>query len=155
MQEALRSGDELVITRLDRAGRSLKHLLEISEELTQKGVTLKVLDQAIDTSTSAGQFALHIIEAMAQFERADKRENQECHGWACARPEWRQAESSFPEGSAACPGSLRRRPGDRDLYDADQVTVKRIAAVVGVSQATLYRSLNTRTEPAANQPEPP
>ncbi|KRF03231.1 hypothetical protein ASH00_15715 [Arthrobacter sp. Soil782] len=42
-RKALRTGDTLVITRLDRAGRSLKHLIEISEELTLKGVTLKVL----------------------------------------------------------------------------------------------------------------
>jgi DNA invertase Pin-like site-specific DNA recombinase len=136
-RKALRTGDELVITRLDRAGRSLKHLLEINEELTAKGVTLKVLDQAIDTSTSSGLLAMHLIGAVAQFERAliSERTKSAMAGRARGRNGGRP--------KALTPKALNRA---QELYDAGQMTVKEIAAAVGVSQATLYRSLMTKSK---------
>lgn len=134
-RKALRNGDELVITRLDRAGRSLKHLLEINEELTKKGVTLKVLDQAIDTSTSQGLLAMHLLGAVAQFERALISERTKSAMSARARGR----NGGRPK--ALSPKALKRT---QELYDAGGMTVKEIAAAVGVSQATLYRSLATK-----------
>jgi DNA invertase Pin-like site-specific DNA recombinase len=142
-RKALRDGDELVITRLDRAGRSLKHLLDINEELTAKGVTLRVLDQAIDTSTSSGLLAMHLIGAVAQFERAliSERTKSAMAGRARGRNGGRP--------KALSPKSLNRA---QELYDAGQMTVKEVAAAVGVSEATLYRSLITKSKTKRSTP---
>lgn len=134
-RKALRAGDELVITRLDRAGRSLKHLLEINEELTKKGVTLIVLSDGIDTSTSSGRLQMQLLGAVAEFERALISERTKIA--MAGRPRGRNGGRP----KALSPKALRRA---QDLYDADGMTVKEIAAAVGVSQATLYRSLTTK-----------
>lgn len=62
-------GDTLVVWRLDRMGRSLKHLIEINELLTQRGAFLESLTEKIDTSTPTGEFVFHILGAVAQLER--------------------------------------------------------------------------------------
>jgi DNA invertase Pin-like site-specific DNA recombinase len=68
---ACREGDLLVVWKLDRLGRNTKHLLEIVEDLTQRGVGLKTLTgYAIDTSTPHGKLALHMFAALAEYERA-------------------------------------------------------------------------------------
>jgi DNA invertase Pin-like site-specific DNA recombinase len=67
---ACRRGDQLVVTKLDRLGRSLEHLIDLSAELQQRGVDLVVLDQDIDTSTTVGRMFFHIIGAIAGFEHA-------------------------------------------------------------------------------------
>ncbi len=136
-RKALRKDDVLVITRLDRAGRSLKHLLEINEELTTKGVTLKVLDLAVDTSTSSGLFAMHLAGAFAQFERAliSERTKSAMVGRARGRNGGRP--------KALSPKALDRA---QTLYDAGQMTIKEVAAAVGVSEATIYRSITTKTK---------
>ncbi|KRF05589.1 hypothetical protein ASH00_08975 [Arthrobacter sp. Soil782] len=93
------------------------------------------LDQAIDTSTSAGKFALQIIGATAEFERAmiSERTKSAMAGRARGRNGGRPKALSPKAQSRA-----------QDLYDAGHMTVKEIAAAVGVSQATLYRELNTK-----------
>jgi DNA invertase Pin-like site-specific DNA recombinase len=67
---ANRSGDQLVITKLDRLGRSLEHLIELSKLLQTRGVDLVVLDQGIDTSTAVGRMFFQILGAIAEFEHA-------------------------------------------------------------------------------------
>jgi DNA invertase Pin-like site-specific DNA recombinase len=69
---ALREGDILFIWKLDRLGRSLKHLVNTVDELTDRGVGLKVLSGAgaqIDTTTSSGRLVFGIFAALAEFER--------------------------------------------------------------------------------------
>src|ERR1035438_8872201 len=65
----LREGDTLVITRLDRLGRSLPHLLEVSADLRERNVDLIVLQQQIDTSTAAGRMFVAVLGAVGEFER--------------------------------------------------------------------------------------
>jgi DNA invertase Pin-like site-specific DNA recombinase len=65
----MRKGDTLVVWRLDRLGRSLKHLIEIVTELQEKGIGLKSLTEQIDTGTSGGKLIFHIFGALAEFER--------------------------------------------------------------------------------------
>jgi len=65
-----RAGDQLVITKLDRRGRSLDHLIDLSADLQARGVDLVVLDQGIDTSTAVGRMFFQILGAIAEFEHA-------------------------------------------------------------------------------------
>ncbi|BDB42167.1 MULTISPECIES: recombinase family protein [Mycobacterium] len=67
---ANRTGDQLVITKLDRLGRSLAHLIELSATLQARGVDLVVLDQGIDTTTALRRMFFHILGAIAEFEHA-------------------------------------------------------------------------------------
>src|SRR4030095_11366801 len=65
----LREGDTLVVWRLDRLGRHLKHLIETVTALKQQGVAFKSITENIDTSTATGQLVFHIFGALAEFER--------------------------------------------------------------------------------------
>ncbi len=67
---ANRAGDQLVVTKLDRLGRSLEHLIELSRQLQEREVDLVVLNQGIDTSTAIGRLFFQIIGAIAEFEQA-------------------------------------------------------------------------------------
>src|SRR5690348_8175873 len=65
----LRAGDVLVVWRLDRLGRSLKHLIETVNELHEQGVGFKSLTENIDTTTPTGKLVFHFFGALAEFER--------------------------------------------------------------------------------------
>ena len=65
----LREGDTLVVTKLDRLGRSLKKLLELVEEFKERGIHFQSLDDGIDTSTSVGNFFFQVIGAFSELER--------------------------------------------------------------------------------------
>ena len=65
-----RTGDQLVVTKLDRLGRSLEHLIGLSRNVQGRGVDLVVLDQGIDTSTAVGRMFFQILGAIAEFEQA-------------------------------------------------------------------------------------
>lgn len=72
--DSLRAGDTLVVWRLDRLGRSLKHLIETVERLEELGVGFQSVTEAIDTTTSGGKLVFHIFAALAEFERTLIRE---------------------------------------------------------------------------------
>ena len=67
--EYLRSGDVLVVWKLDRLGRTLKQLIELVAMFNQKGIGFKSLKETIDTTTSTGKLVFHIFAALAEFER--------------------------------------------------------------------------------------
>jgi len=67
--EYMREGDVLVITRLSRAMRSLRHLLELAEQLRDRGIGLVVLKQSIDTTSPTGRLVFHILGAIDEFQR--------------------------------------------------------------------------------------
>lgn len=83
--EFMRSGDVLVVWKLDRLGRSLSHLIRIVEELRQRGVGFRSLTEAIDTTTSMGELMLHLFGALAQYERSLIRERVNAGLEAAAR----------------------------------------------------------------------
>lgn len=72
----IRTGDELVVTRIDRLARSIADLQDIVRELRSKGATLKVLEQPIDTSSAAGKAFLDMLGVFAEFETNLRRERQ-------------------------------------------------------------------------------
>jgi DNA invertase Pin-like site-specific DNA recombinase len=85
----LRPGDALVVWRLDRLGRSLKHLIETITSLHTKGIGFKSLTEQIDTTTSGGKLIFHIFGALAEFERDIIRERTQA-GLAAARARGRR-----------------------------------------------------------------
>ena len=67
--EILRPGDVLVVWRLDRLGRSLRHLIDLMTELEEEGIGCQSVTEAIDTTTPGGKLVFHIFGALAEFER--------------------------------------------------------------------------------------
>ncbi len=65
----LRRGDTLVVWRLDRLGRSLRHLIDTITELEKRGIGFKSLQEQIATTTSGGKLIFHIFASLAEFER--------------------------------------------------------------------------------------
>src|SRR3954454_10522510 len=80
----LRSGDTLVVWRLDRLGRSLRHLIDTVTDLQTRGIGFKSLQESIDTTTSGGKLVFHIFGALAEFEREIIRERTQA-GLTAAR----------------------------------------------------------------------
>ena len=68
-QEILREGDTLVVWKLDRLGRSVKHLVDLIGELHKQGIQFKSLTDAIDTGTPSGRFFFHVMASLAEMER--------------------------------------------------------------------------------------
>ena len=66
---ALKAGDVLVVWRLDRLGRSLSHLIQLTGQLGEQGIGFRSLTEAIDTTSSSGRLLFHIMGALAEFER--------------------------------------------------------------------------------------
>lgn len=142
-----RAGDQLVVTKLDRLGRSLEHLIELSRHLEAKGVDLVVLDQGIDTSTAVGRMFFHILGAIAEFEHALMSERT-MDGLAAARARGRTGGQKPKLG----PRQVRLA---REMYDergADgkrRYTVAQIAAEFGVARPTIYRYLDAANSAAS------
>lgn len=129
----VRPGDVVVITKLDRLGRSVGNLVELAAELAGQEVDLRVLDQGIDTSTPGGKLTFHILAAMAEFER-DMISERTRDGLAAARARGRT-------GGRPAKMTPAKLATARQLYDAGQHTVAQIADVIGVSRATVHRAL--------------
>jgi DNA invertase Pin-like site-specific DNA recombinase len=149
-----RAGDQLVVTELDRLGRSLEHLIELSGQLQARGVDLVVLDQGIDTSTAVGRMFFQILGSIAEFEHALMSERT-MDGLAAARARGRTGGQKPKLGP-------RQVTLAREMYDeVDQDgkrkhTVAQIAAEFGVTRPTIYRHLGAAipTQPA-REPVPP
>jgi len=129
-----RTGDTFVITRLARAARSLKHLLELAETLSERGIDLLVLKQGIDTSTPTGRLAFHMLGAIDEFQRELIVEGTH-EGLASARARGRTG------GRRPTLTATQVRMA-RQMYDSEEYTVQQIADTFHTSRATVYRALS-------------
>ncbi len=138
----LRSGDRLSVTRLDRLGRSVQHLITLGADLRVRGVELRVIEQGIDTSTIEGRAMFGMLSVLAELQRelivANTRD-----GLIAARARGRKG--GRPARLTAEQAAMAQR-----LYDARETTVKQIADLFGVPRSTVYGHLKR----ANRQPAP-
>ena len=135
----LRAGDTLMVWRLDRLGRSLRHLVDTITALAERDVGFRSLQESIDTTTSGGRLVFHIFAALAEFERDLIRERTQA-GLEAARARGRRG--GRPSVMTPHKVAVARR-----MYDSGEHTVAAIAEVVGVSRASVYRHLGCALNP--------
>ena len=131
--DALRPGDTLVVWRLDRLGRSLRHLIDTVTALDEQQVGFRSLRESIDTTTAGGRLVLNLFGALAQFEREVIRDRTVA-GLAAARARGRV-------GGRPSKLSPDQRREARRMYDAKDLTVEAIGQILGVSRTSIYRAL--------------
>jgi DNA invertase Pin-like site-specific DNA recombinase len=127
----LREGDTLVVWRLDRLGRSLRHLIDTVTELHEKRIGFKSLQENIDTTTSGGKLVFHIFGALAEFEREIIKERTNA-GLASARSRGRvggRPKALTPKEIQI----LNNMASDKSLTVAD------ICKTLGIGRTTFYR----------------
>lgn len=134
--EFMRAGDTIVVWRLDRLGRSLKHLIETVTALADRRVGFKSLTEQIDTTTSGGKLIFHVFGALAEFERDLIKERTQA-GLQAARSRGRQ-------------GGRPRRLDEKKikmlqtLYADKSNSVEEILTTLGISKSTLYRHVGRK-----------
>ena len=135
--KALREGDTLVVWKLDRLGRDLRHLVNVVHDLTGRGVGLKVLTgqgAAIDTTTAADKLVFGIFAALAEFERELISERTRA-GLASARARGRSGGAPFK----MTPAKLRLAMA---AMDKPETKVGALCAELGITRQTLYRHVD-------------
>jgi DNA invertase Pin-like site-specific DNA recombinase len=131
----IRQGDTLVVTRLDRIARSTFELCKIASTLEKKGVSLKVIDQNIDTSDATGKLVFHILGSIAQFETELRAERQK-EGVAKAIERgicFGRKKSLSDEQMESL--RLRREKG---------TAISQLISDYGISRASIYNYLNKK-----------
>jgi DNA invertase Pin-like site-specific DNA recombinase len=132
--KALRAGDTLVVWKLDRLGRDLRHLVNTVHDLTQRGVGFKVLTghgASIDTTTPAGKLVFGIFAALAEFERELIAERTKA-GLASARARGRTGGAPFK----MTPAKVRLAMA---AMGQPETKVSALCRELGVTRQTLYR----------------
>ena len=140
--EVLRPGDTLVIWRLDRLGRSLKHLIQMVDQLDKMKVGLKSLQENIDTTTAGGRLIFHVFGALAEFERHLIKERTQA-GVNAARARGRQG------GRPRLLDQNKKVLAIR-LHAEKRHTIAEICKMMSISKSTLYNYL----EEAAQAKDP-
>jgi DNA invertase Pin-like site-specific DNA recombinase len=136
--DQIRPGDTLVVWRLDRLGRSIRHLIDQLHGLADRGVGFRSLQETIDTTSPGGRLVFHVFAALAEFERDLIKERTNA-GLAAARARGRTGGRP-PRLSSDQVRTARR------LYEQQDMTVAQIGDVLGVSRTTIYRTLAKHTE---------
>ena len=129
--EACRTGDVLVVWKLDRLGRSLTHLVETVQVLAARGIGFRSLQEQLDTTTSGGRLIFHIFASLAEFERDLIRERTHA-GLAAARARGRKG--GRPKGV-----DEKKRKAALALKRDPHYSIKEICEIVGISRNTYYK----------------
>src|SRR2546429_6622977 len=132
----LRAGDTLVVWRLDRLGRTLKHLIATITDLNDKDIGFKSLQENMDTTTSGGKLIFHIFGALAEFEREVIRERTNA-GLQAARARGRLG--GRPKLQSLDPKKIALA---RKLYEDGSMPMQELCDTRHMSKATLYRYVN-------------
>ncbi len=127
--EFLRGGDEFVVTRLDRFARSSRDLQNFVHDLRERGVTLRVIEQNIDTSTAAGKCFFDMLAAFAEFETGIRKERQ-AEGIAKAK----SAGKYLGRKPSIDPAKVRQ-------MKSEGMGPSAIAKKLGISRVSVYRVL--------------
>lgn len=130
-----RQGDVLVVYKLDRLGRSTKKLIEMSEELQDRGIELVSVRDSIDTTTAVGKAMFKMLAVLAEMER-DLISERTRAGLESARARGRSGGRPKKDNKQV-EKALK-------LYDTEQYTVREIEEMTSVSKATLYREIRKR-----------
>lgn len=132
-KDVLRSGDSLIVWRLDRLGRSLSDLIQWTEWLEKQGITLISLQEQIDTSTCTGKLVFHLFAALAEFERNLLRERTQA-GLKAARARGR---------IGGRPKKLNKTEVSKlkAMHQNKTIPIKEICTTLNISRTTLYRNL--------------
>src|ERR687895_1872257 len=139
LDEALdyvREGDTLVVWRLDRLGRSLKHLIETITELNNRKIGFKSIQESIDTTTSGGKLVFHIFGALAEFERDIIKERTNA-GLLAARARGRKGGRP----KALTPKKVQML---HYLYRNKENSIDEICKTLNISRTTLYRYIKVK-----------
>jgi DNA invertase Pin-like site-specific DNA recombinase len=149
MLDIARTGDIIVVWRLDRLGRSLKELIETVTMLAERGIELRSIKENIDTSTPTGKLMFHIMAALAEFERDIIQERTQA-GLEAARARGRKG--GRPKATEKLkPSQLDRA---RELYAARQYNIAEIMQLTGFkSRSTFYKYVVDKKDASASQEE--
>lgn len=139
MLNQLRPGDTLVVWRLDRLGRSLRHLIDLIADLENRGVAFKSLNESIDTTTPTGRLTFHVFASIAQFEKDLIRERTMA-GLAAARARGRK-------GGRPTVWTEEKIRLAVEMYESKEHDVAGIARLLGISRGSIYRMLASRPAP--------
>jgi DNA invertase Pin-like site-specific DNA recombinase len=142
MLDQLRPSDAVYIYKLDRLGRSLKHLLELVGQLEQRSVGLVSLTDAINTTSAQGRLVFNLFASLAEFERELIRERTHA-GLAAARTRGRVGGRRRGLSEEA----ERTAIVAETLYKEQQLGVNEIAQRLRISKVTLYKYLRHRGVP--------
>ncbi len=135
----LRTGDTVVIWKLDRLGRNLAHLIQLTTHLSEKKVGLISLNDPIDTTTSHGRLIFSIFGSLAEFERELIIERTHA-GLKSARARGRKG--GRPKGMSQ--DAMHKATIAEALYTNGTISVKKIAEQLDISKTTLYLYLRSR-----------
>ena len=136
MMKNVRSGDIIVVWKLDRLGRSLKHLVELVGTLMEKEVGLQSLNDPIDTTTPQGRLTFNIFASLAEFERDLIRERTQAELKAARA---RSRKGGRPRGLSG--KAKQAAKAAETLYRKHEHSVQEIAKMLGISKSTLYSYL--------------
>ena len=128
--EKLRNGDELIVWRLDRLGRSIRHLIELINNFHTRGIIFRSLTESIDTSTNNGRLIFNIFASLAEFERNLIRERTMA-GLSAARARGKKGGRK-PKDKSKINAAIQ-------LYNKRELTVEQICKAIGISRGTLYK----------------
>ena len=129
----IRRGDTLVVWRLDRLGRSLRHLIDTINQINDQGSYFRSLQESIDTSTSGGKLIFHIFGALAEFERDIIRDRTKA-GIEAARKRGRY-------GGRPKIMDKNKVALAKSLFKDKSNSIASICEILNVSKTTLYRCL--------------
>lgn len=137
--DMLRSGDVLVVWKLDRVGRSLPHLVQLVSELQEREVGFRVLSGEIDTTSAQGRLVFHLFAALAEFERELIRERT-IAGLEAARARGRRGGRP----PKMTPAKLRMA---MTLMADRRNSAAQVAEQLQVCRSTLYRYVDAKGRP--------